>query len=315
MPLNPGSPGRDFSTGAPTPPGGASTPGGKPNDKDLSGDTGSQSQLDVLPKGPGDVGGLGLANTQPKPRGQAQKWTIASVEMEVPVSVTGQFTVDDMQLNAIGGVFTEITSVNQSHPITQWIRGQQETITLVSEFWAQHYKDSITQQFQDLLRLARRDEDLMRPPICMFSFGTKLSMQCFVEHVSNIAFGPLRPDGTPQRIRFTLTLRNYIPSLVAKTDPSNVSHQSRERYAKAGDTFESIAADEYGDALMGEYLRRWLGYHPDLAVGDKVHILTTDYIAQQGPVLPVSPILYAMMTNPKFAALLFSARSGSLAVP
>ena len=305
MPVNPGRTGRDFSTGAPTIPGGESYPGGNPTDKSLSetGDT----------KSAGDAGGLGLP--QPKPRNAAQQWIISSTEKEVDIKVVGQFPVEDMQLNAIGGVYTEVTSVNQSHPITQWIRGQQETITFVSEFFAQHWKDSITQPFQDLLRLTKRDETLMRPPICMFSFGTKLSMPCFAEHVSNISFGPLRPDGTPQRIRFTLTMRNYVPSVVAKTDPANVSHQSRERAAKEGDTFESIAADEYGDALMGEYLRRWLGYHPDLVVGDKVHILTTDYIAQQGPVRPVSPLLYTITTNARFASLLFSARNASLAVP
>jgi hypothetical protein len=253
---------------------------------------------------------VGIQASFNKPRGQLQKWILDS--REINVTVVGQFTVDDMQLNTVGGVYYDVTSVNQAHPITQWIRGQQETITFVSEFFAEHANDEVTTRFQNLLRLTRRDEDLGRVPVSMFSFGTKLSMSCFVEHVANIAFGPLRPDGTPQRVRFTVTLRSYTPSLVKPTDPTTVPHQSRLRESKTWDTYESIAADEYGDAIKGEFLRRWSGYRPDLTEGDKVHILTLEYVTKQGPIRPQAPILYETSTNPKLASLLFAARSGSL---
>jgi len=247
-----------------------------------------------------------------KPRAKAQKWIISTTEGGLNITVVGQFTVDDLQLNTIGGVYADVTSVNMAHPISQWIRGQLETITLTSEFFAEHQDDEITSRFADLLRLTRRDEKLMRPPVCVFSFGTKLSMMCHLEHVANVAYGPLRPDGTPQRIRFTLTLRNYTPSVVNPTDPSKPEHQSRMRKVKTGDTYESISADEYGEAMNGEFLRRWSGYRPDLKEGDEVHILAADYIARQGRVRPRSAILYQMTVNPKVAVLLMAARAGSL---
>src|SRR5512135_2082540 len=211
-----------------------------------------------------------------KPRYKAQKWTLESIE--AGITVVGQFSVDELQLNTVGGVYSDITSVNQSHPVTQWIRGQLETVTLNSEFFAQHKDDEVTTRFGDLLKLTRRDDVFARPPVCIFSFGTKLKMQCFLEHVANIAFGPLRPDGTPQRIKFTLTLRNYTPNLQQPTDPATPPHQSLWRVAKTGDTYESIARREYGDALLGEFLRRQDTYRPALVEGDKVHTLTKGYI-------------------------------------
>jgi hypothetical protein len=317
--------GTDFNTGLPTglpAAGGPATPGGGPTDKDLSGgggggvsypnQLGGKGQSSYW-KTPGDVGAAGIGAGGNKPRSKPQMWVISSDEIQV--TVTGQFPVDDLQLNTIGGNYAEITSVNQQNPISQWIRGQLETVTLTSEFFAQHSQEDVVDKFDHLLMLTRRDDYFFRPPTCVFTFGTKLSRQCQLEHVSNIAYGPLRPDGTPQRIRFTMTLRNYDPSVVQPTDPTNVVKQSRMRAAKTGDTYESIAADEYrGNAMAGEYLRRWLRYHPDLVEGDKVHILTQDYIAQQGPVYPQSPLLFAMTAYQKFSAALFDARSGSLTV-
>jgi hypothetical protein len=248
--------------------------------------------------------------TQNKPNAKNQKWRISS--SEIGVDVEGQFTVDQIQINTVGGVYAEISTVNQSHPITQWIRGQQETITLTSELWANDSKDDIVSKFTNLLRLTRRDDKLCRAPICSFSFGQALSIQCFLEHVSNIGYGPLRPDGTPQRIHFTLTVRNYVPSVVNPTDPSKPESQSRIRQSKTGDTYESIAADEYGDAALGEWLRRWHRYRPDLTEGDGVHILTVEYMARQGRVRPQTKILKSMTENPDLASYLFAARSGSL---
>jgi len=277
--------------------------------RDLRGQSGDVIR-DLRPNANDDANYGRVDTSGNKPRAKAQKWVIESEE--AGISVVGQFTVDDLQLNTVGGVYADITSVNQSHPITQWIRGQLETVTLNSEFFAEHKNDEVTTRFGDLLKLARRDDTWGRPPICMFSFGTKLSMMCFLEHVANIGFGPLRPDGTPQRIKFTLTLRNYTPNLQQPTDPSIPGHQSLWRVAKTGDTYESIARREYGDAMVGEFLRRWHSYRPNLVEGDKVHILTKSYVAQLGRVLPQSPILYHTTTNPKVAAIIFAARSSSL---
>lgn len=248
--------------------------------------------------------------TQNKPQSKDQKWRISS--KETGVDVEGQFTVDQININTIGGIYADITTVNQSHPITQWIRGQLETITLTSELWAKDRTDNIIEKFTNLLKLCQRDENLHRPPICIFSFGSALSIQCFLEHVSNVGYGPLRPDGTPQRIHFTLTVRSYVPSVVNPTDPSKPERQSRIRKAKTGETYESIAFDEYGDASLGEFLRRWSRYRPDLTEGDGVHILTVEYMARQGRVRPQTQILRTMTENQDLADYLFSARSSSL---
>jgi hypothetical protein len=109
-----------------------------------------------------------------------------------------------------------------------------------------------------------------------------------VENISNIRAGFLRPDGSLRDIKFTITLRKYVASVQQATDPSQPESLSRYRYVKTGDTYESIAKDEYNNAIYGEVLRRYHRYKPDLAENDDVHVLPLNYVVKRRKLVPQS---------------------------
>jgi len=251
--------------------------------------------------------------TEFKPNGINQLWSLSSPEASL--SVTGQFPIEEIDLGSIGGTFADITSVNQAHPITQWVRGNLENITFEATLRAMDEDDEIGPAWETMQKFARRDSDLLRQPVCEFAYGSDIAMTCFVDSISNIRAGYLRPDGSLRDIKFTVTLRRYVPSVQRSTDPSEPESLSRFRYAKTGDSYESIAFDEYNQAIFGEILRRFHRYRPDLTEGDVVHVLPLNYVLKRRKIRPQASQLNTSneLTNTRLVDL-FEARDDALKV-
>jgi hypothetical protein len=83
----------------------------------------------------------------------------------------------------------------------------------------------------------------------------------------------MRPDGTLRSAQFTLSLRRYEKFDLVLTDPNARQHDTFYRAVKQGDTWESLAKMRYGDALLGDLLRRLNPGAPFLKVGTTVKLL------------------------------------------
>lgn len=216
-----------------------------------------------------------------KPTKEDQGWTLSTEESGARIFVRGQFAINELHMDGLGGLYADIFTVNMEHPITQWIHGNQQKITFDSMFWAPDFDTGITLKWENMVYLTQRDPVLRRPPVCVFTCGTEIAETVFVENITNVKIGTMKPDGTLQSVHFTLTLRKFVPSTSRPTDPSTPEPKSAIHQAKTGDTYESIARMAYNQPLYGEVLRREAGFHPDLKEGDRVHVLPVTYVMRQ----------------------------------
>ena len=228
------------------------------------------------------------------------------MDLDHKVDVVGQFVPEDVSR----GVSAELAvegSVGRDHPIVMWIRGEAEEVTFRARLWATDAEDfSVEDRLVALENLVRRSTELERPPICAFAWGISatLTMDCLVKSVGGVSYDEVRPDGSLRGVSLTITLIRYEEVSWEATDPSVPEHHTRIRRARRGDTYESIALDEYGDAQLGAILRQ---LNPrgdpgmplaDLRADDGVHVLPEDFLRRQ----PMQPRFHAFRTGPGYEA-------------
>ena len=213
---------------------------------------------------------------------QLKLWTL--VDMDRKQTFVGQFIAEGVSRQAASNIAVA-SSPNRQNPIVQWISGREERITFTAKMWANNEDESIEDRIDRLEQLRNRQDDLRRPPICMFSLGNvrSMSMEVLVETLGGIQYSELRPDGTPRGVTFQIGLIKFVELPLEPTDPSSPDNMTRVRRAREGDTYESIAASEYGDPELGILLRQENPRTPgmdlaDLSPGDGVHIFPETFL-------------------------------------
>ena len=217
-------------------------------------------------------------------------WTLISLDTET--EIIGQFPPTNLVEN-VSGVWASEGTLGLEQPILQFIRGAQETISLDVKVWAKHQgllgtgsgADDLTEpgsagllgggqpgraSVDDIRNLARANPDLGRPEVWVFSVGEQFSQQVVVQSVGGIRYDRMRPkDGTLRGVLFRLSMMRYVEY---NLDTVIGASESLVVPAKEGDYYEIIANRVYGDAILGEALRRRNPDMRDLAVGDRVHV-------------------------------------------
>lgn len=250
--------------------------------------------------------------------GRNQKLWILT-DLDRSRDVVGQFVPQNVT-KAVAGELGEASSVNRDHPIQQWVRGQTEVVTFRARLWATDQEDvSLEDRLVRLENLVRRNSDLKRPPICEFSWGGlgTLQMECLVQSLGGVRYDEVRPDGRLRGVSMSITLRRYERITLTATDPSVPETFTRIRRARRGDTYESIALDEYADPELGIKLRQLNPRLPgmrlaDLDPRDPVHVFPEEHLLT----LPLQPEFHAFRSGPGNEAAeqvrreLFDAREG-----
>lgn len=221
----------------------------------------------------------------------------------------GQFIAENMGEN-IGSALGETTTVGKGRPNQQWLHGDSETFTFTSRLFASNSFQNIKQQVETLKSFSRRNKDLKRAPIFLFTAGTEIGFTCFVKGVQ-IQYDELKVDGSLQGIIANITLQKleeiitgdastslasqikFAAGIVAGAagildqvgrvvDIPGFSLHTLDRIVEVvdGDTFESIAAAEYGDALLGDILRRVQPDKVNLVSGDKVQLIEPTEVSE-----------------------------------
>lgn len=217
--------------------------------------------------------------------------------------IRGQYMPIDYTENA-GAQLNDSNTVNQQDPFAQWIGGEVETSSFRVRIFATHsfkqIKNDVAKLKKSIRKPSNPNSPLKRAPIFTFTYGSDIAYTCFVRGLGGIKYDEIRSDGTLRGAEFTLTLRRLetIPtreqgtSLASKIKlaagaivavagiadvvglvniPGGSLHKiGRKIQAKDGDTFESIAASEYGAADRGDILRRVQPNKANLKPGDSV---------------------------------------------
>lgn len=208
---------------------------------------------------------------------KTKKWVL--FDKENLEKIEGQFIPQDMTRELSGNI-AEVSSVNRQYPILQWISGVNETYTFTARLWAKDSTDSkVSDKLQRLEKLVVPDRNLGRPPVCTFYWGDdpSLAADVLVQSLGGITYDEILPPvkndrGSPvsllRGVTLQITLRRFVEVDLKLTNPSVKERQTRIRRTRKGDTYESIALDEYGDPSLGVLLRQLNPREPGMDVSD-----------------------------------------------
>lgn len=238
-------------------------------------------------------------------------WTLTGDDPKnFDLAFEGQFIPQNYRESGGDASLGEASTLNKEAPNFQFLNNSGETVTFTSRFYATDSFKNIKQQLETLRGFKKRDPDLKRPPKFLFTYGIEIEFTCFVRKV-DFAYDELRSDGSIRGVIATITLQKlkqtFQGSEAAATSlasqikfaagvvagaagifalvkskiniPGASLHTiDRTREVHSGDTFERIAQQEYGDAIIGDVLRRVQPEKADLVVGDKVILIEASEI-------------------------------------
>lgn len=152
-----------------------------------------------------------------------------------------------------GAQIAEIPIYGIDSPILQFIRGQNQKLTLDLLFdttaeggLASGAVDvtTKTKPFYELVKIQPRTHAVPRIRV---TWGMGLSFSAIVESIQQ-KFTLFSPDGIPLRATLTVSFREYrtLEEQIADLKPLSPDHTKR-RLVRRGDTLSRIAAVEYGD--------------------------------------------------------------------
>ena len=175
---------------------------------------------------------------------------------QLPARITVQFNPAEYALSK-GAQIAEIAIPGIDSPILQFVRGQNEKLTLDLFFdtTADGMGDAPVTDVRTLTdpvyQLVKMHGNTHAPPRVQFVWGKGLSFRAIVESV-NQKFTVFNPAGIPLRATLSVTFREYktLTEQLAELNLQSADH-SKQHVVRAGDTLSRIAFEEYGDA------RRW----------------------------------------------------------
>jgi hypothetical protein len=166
-------------------------------------------------------------------------------------SFSVQFNPTEYTLNK-GAQIAEINIPGIDSPILQFIRGQNEKLTLDLFFDSTaHGLDEnaadVTDRTKYFYELVKIQPGTHAPPRIRFTWGEGLSFKAIVESVQQ-KFSLFSPDGKRLQATLSLILREYktLEEQLKELKLQSSDH-TRTRVVRRGDTLSQIAAEEYSD--------------------------------------------------------------------
>jgi nucleoid-associated protein YgaU len=162
-----------------------------------------------------------------------------------------QFNPTEYTLNK-GAQIAEIGIPGLDSPILQFIRGQNERLTLdlfydTTDLGMGEAAVDVRNQTKAIYQLVKMQPRTHAPPRIRFTWGLGLSFKAIVESVQQ-KFTLFNPLGLPLRATLSVTFREYktLEEQIAELNPQSADHTKR-RVVKRGETLSKIAGEEYND--------------------------------------------------------------------
>lgn len=169
----------------------------------------------------------------------------------LPEFIEVQFNPTEYTLNK-GAQIAEIAIPGLDSPILQFIRGQNEKLTLdlffdTTEDGLDEGATDVRDRTDSIYQLVKIQPRTHAPPRIMFFWGEGLSFSAIVESVQQ-KFTLFNPLGIPLRATLSVSFREYktLEEQITELNPQSADHTKR-RVVKRGETLSKIAADEYRD--------------------------------------------------------------------
>lgn len=176
--------------------------------------------------------------------------TNASVANAEPVEV--MFNPDLLTVTT-NILYPDISVPGLRTPLLQFIRG--EARTLAAELFLDNSNtgESLADKLEELRRFVSIDSELHAPPVCRFEWGDTTFTGVMAEFSEK--FQMFDETGRILRARVTVKLKAYEPAnqQLAEIDRRSPD-RTKTRTVRAGDRYDLIAAEEYGDAAYWRVL-------------------------------------------------------------
>jgi hypothetical protein len=164
-----------------------------------------------------------------------------------------QFNPADYTLSK-GAQIAEIAIPGIDSPILQFVRGQNEKLTLELFFDTTAVGMGVAPVLDvrtltdPVYQLVKMQGNTHAPPRVRVVWGLGLSFRAIVESVTQ-KFTVFNPLGIPLRATVTVTFREYktLEQQLGELNLQSADH-SKQHVVRSGDTLSRIAYEEYGDA-------------------------------------------------------------------
>lgn len=198
-------------------------------------------------------------------------------------SLKVKFNPTEYTLNKAAQI-AEINVIGLDSPILQFVRGQNEKLTLDLFFdTTEHGLDESAQDVRGLTtpfyQLVKIQPKTHAPPRIRFHWGKGLFFKAIVESIQQ-KFTLFNPEGVPLRATLSVTFREYktLEEQLNETRRESAD-RSKQRVLRQGDTLSRIAGEEYSDPSQW---RAIADANPD--------VLTDVFNPQPGAVLVIPPL-------------------------
>jgi phage tail protein X len=171
----------------------------------------------------------------------------------LPASITVQFNPAEYSLSK-GAQIAEIAIPGIDSPILQFVRGQNEKLTLdlffdtTADGMGESPVTDVRTLTDPVYQLVKMHGNTHAPPRIWFVWGEGLSFRAIVESVQQ-KFTVFNPAGIPLRASLAVTFREYktLEEQLSELNLQSADH-SKQHLVRTGDTLSRIAFQEYGDA-------------------------------------------------------------------
>lgn len=218
-------------------------------------------------------------------------WSLRNLDTEELIRPQFPMPEEGVQL-AVGGNLVKQARFGEQDPIVHWTNGTPRDIRFSMTLFSRHVEEAsdVVALHDEVEALALKDDDLGRPPICLFTFGW-YSEIVLVERIDPVYVANALNDD-PREIRFSFQMTKYVPFSQARIDPTKPAKESFHLIAsQAEQMYEAIALRYYGDPLYGDRVRK---RHPQEPFAPRVGSLVK---------VPPKPIVLRETVEPAFHAL------------
>ncbi|HEY9537696.1 MAG TPA: LysM peptidoglycan-binding domain-containing protein [Kiloniellaceae bacterium] len=188
----------------------------------------------------------------------------------LPQEIEVQFNPETYRLNK-GAQIAEIGVYGIDSPILQFVRGQNETLTL--DLFFDSTEDGMDESARDVREQTRSIYQLVKiqpkthaPPRIRFRWGAGISFKAIVERVEQ-SFELFAPTGVPLRATLSVTFREYktLEEQLQELKLESTDH-TRRLEVRPGDTLRLIAHRQYGEARLWRLIANENGIRDPLRV-------------------------------------------------
>ena len=176
--------------------------------------------------------------------------TNVSVEGADPIKV--MFNPKELTVTT-NMLYPDISVPGLRTPLLQFVRGEARTLEAELFLDQSNSGESLADKLTEIRAFVTIDGDLHAPPVCLFAWGDTSFQGVMTEFKEKFAM--FDEAGKVLRARITIKMKAYQPANLQYTEINQQSpDRTKTRAIRAGDRYDLIAAEEYGDPALWRVL-------------------------------------------------------------